>query len=250
MESRAFLEAASIGATSPLLSRLPGGDGHPVLVLPGFTAGDPSTAPLRRVLRNLGYWTYGWGLGNNFGPTPEVIDGLGRQLRRAHDRDGRAVSLIGWSLGGIYAREMAREQPGMVRQVITLGTPFRQTGETRSPVGALYEQFRPLHVTDRPVAPSESQRPPLQVPATAVYTRTDGVVRWWNCIESEGPKRETIRVLGSHSGLGYNPAVIYAVADRLAQPVGQWRPFQAPRWARPCFPPSETWRERAADRVA
>lgn len=250
MEGRALAELGAMRAAAPLLRRLPEGDGHPVLVLPGFTAGDRSTGPLRDTLRGLGYYTHGWRLGQNLGPTPKVVDGLLERLNAAHAREGQKVSLVGWSLGGIFARELAHELPDLIRQVITLGSPFRMTGPSRSPTSALYARLGPLHARDRRERVPESDRPPLEVPATAIYTRTDGVVRWWQCLESDGPMRENIRVLGSHSGLGFNPAVLYAVADRLALPVGGWRPFQAPLWARPFYPPAVAWREPSRPDVA
>lgn len=243
LEPRALLELGSIHVAAPWLSRINEGDQHPVLVLPGFTAGDRSTAPLRRVLRNQGYRTYGWGLGQNMGPTPDVVEGLVARLAAIHSRDGRAVSLVGWSLGGIYARELAREFPAMVRQVVTLGSPFRLTPESRSAASPLYDRLRPLHAADGLGLLAESDKPPLTVPATSIYTRTDGVVRWWQCLESAGPLRENIEVIGSHSGLGFNPAAVYAVGNRLAQPADAWQPFLPPRWARRFYPRPSTWRE-------
>ncbi|MGI8937365.1 MAG: esterase/lipase family protein [Iamia sp.] len=246
METRAVVERTTIPAVEPWLRRVRQGDGHPVLVLPGFTADDRSTGPLRSILRSQGYWVHGWRLGANLGPTPHIVDGLAARFAALHERHGgQPVSLIGWSLGGIFARELARLAPDQVRQVITLGSPFRITEGAKSAVSGLYDSLRPLH-TERVPLPPESDRPPLEVPATAIYTRTDGIVRWWQCLESEGPRRESIAVLGSHSGLGFNPAAIYAVSDRLAQPVNDWQPFTPPRWARGCYPKAVSWRPELA----
>ena len=247
LESRAFFELGAAVAASPLLRMMGRGDCHPVLILPGFLAGDPSTAPLRSVLRSQGYWAHGWQLGRNLGPTPDVVDGLLERLQTLHARHGRPVSLIGWSLGGIYARRLARRSPEMVRQVITLGSPFRiaESGG-RSAVSGIYERLRPAHAVGlEQVLPGDSEVPP-EVPVTAVYTRTDGVVRWWQCIESVGQRRENIEVRGSHSGLGFNPAVIYAIGDRLAQPPDRWRPFRPPPGSRSLFPPPADWRHAQA----
>jgi pimeloyl-ACP methyl ester carboxylesterase len=243
LESRALFELGAAVAASPLLRVMGRGDRHPVLILPGFLAGDPSTAPLRSVLRSQGYWAHGWHLGRNLGPTADVVDGLSDRLQSLHARHGRPVSIVGWSLGGIYARRLARRSPEMVRQVITLGSPFRLADSGgRSAVSGLYERLRPTHAVGlEHVLPGDSEVPP-EIPVTAVYTRTDGIVRWWQCIESVGERRENIEVLGSHSGLGFNPAVIYAVSDRLAQPVDRWRPFRPPPGSRAVFPPAADWR--------
>lgn len=108
LEVRAFNERVLMTAALPLLRRLPKGDGHHVIVFPGLTAGDGSTRPLRHLLRDLGYHAHGWRLGQNLGPTHEILGGLGDLLERVHRRAGAPITLIGWSLGGIYARELAR----------------------------------------------------------------------------------------------------------------------------------------------
>ncbi len=147
---------------------------------------------------------------------------------------GQRITIVGWSLGGIYAREIARSAPDAVRQVITLGSPFRLTGQRgASNAEPLLKLVSPLFQDAPPeqLVP-EDRRPRLPVPATAVYTRTDGVVPWQSCVESNGPRRESVEVKGSHSGLGHNPAVLLTIADRLAQPDGTWNRFQ----------PSATWR--------
>ncbi len=242
MESRAVFELGAIAAASPFLRLIGRGDNHPVLVLPGFLAGDPSTAPLRSVLQSQGYWVHGWRLGRNLGPTAHIIDGLMERLRVLHDRHDQPVSLIGWSLGGIYARRLARRFPDVVRQVITLGSPFRINPDDRSAVSGLYDRLRPAHVVNRDDMLPGFEGGPLSVPTSAIYTRTDGVVRWWQCIESIGPQSENIEVRGSHSGLGFNPAVIYAISDRLSQPADDWRPFRAPLALRHVFPRPADWR--------
>lgn len=242
MESRAVFELGAAVAASPLLRVVGRGDRHPVLILPGFLADDPSTAPLRSVLRGQGYWVHGWQLGRNLGPTPAIVDGLVERLTSLYERHEQPVSLIGWSLGGIYARRLARRYPHMVRQVITLGSPFRiDPNSQRSAVSAIYDRLSPTHdvsVDDLLPGMGAGQ---LQMPATAIYTRTDGVVRWWQCIESVGAERENIEVRGSHSGLGFNPAVIYAISDRLAQPADSWSPFRAPFGFGHHFPHPADW---------
>ena len=226
-----------LAAAAPLLVSAPRGDGHPVLVLPGLLGSDRSTVPLRRFLRRQGYHVHGWRLGRNIGPTPQTVRGMRDRLASLAERHGRPISLVGWSLGGIYAREMARQAPpGVVRQVITLGSPYRLTDPRQSRAQSTFNRFSRLHVDATQLPPPESARPPLTVPATSVYTRFDGIVHWESCIDVIGDRAENIRVVASHMGLGHHPAVLWAVADRLAQPAGTWRPFRAPMAARHLFP--------------
>jgi pimeloyl-ACP methyl ester carboxylesterase len=236
-ESRAAFELVAFLASSPALRLVGRGDRHPVLVLPGFTTSDRATEPLRWVLRSQGYWVHGWGLGTNLGPTRRVVDGIHDRLRLLHDRHGRPVTLIGHSLGGIYAREMARQNPGAVRQVITLGSPFRLERGDRSAASPIADrvEHRWLHDAIR-LGQAEPDKPPVPVPSTAIYSRTDGVVRWHTCIEERGERRENIEVVGSHIGLAVHPAVVLAVSDRLAQPEGRWRPFRPPIGLRHLYP--------------
>jgi hypothetical protein len=245
LEQLAVLEFGAFLASSPFLRAAGRGDRHPVLVLPGFAASDRSTVPLRNVLRSHGYWVHGWGLGRNVGPTADIVEGLEKRLVTLNERHGVKVSLVGWSLGGIYARELARLHPEAVRQVITLGSPFRLREGDRTNASALANRLSHLFVpmSDDAAWP-EDERPPLTVPVTNIYTRTDGVVRWHVCIDSDGPQRENIEVRGSHTGLGHNPAVIVAIIDRLAQPEGEWRPFRPPRHLTHAYPRPE-WHDAA-----
>jgi hypothetical protein len=248
LEQLAIAEFGAFLASSPILRLLGRGDEHPVLVLPGFTGDDHSTRPLRWFLRAQGYWVHGWGLGRNLGPTPEIVDGVKARLRALHQDHGRTVSLVGWSLGGIFARELARELPSAVRQVITLGSPFRLRPGDRSNADHVATALRHRHVplAEDALAP-EHERPRLNVPVTAIYTRTDGIVSWLGCIESSGERCENIEVRGTHSGLGHNPAVLIAVADRLAQPEGEWRPFRPPHGTAHLYPRPTTYRSNAAE---
>jgi pimeloyl-ACP methyl ester carboxylesterase len=138
------------------------------------------------------------------------------------------VSLIGWSLGGIYAREIARVMPDAVRQVITLGTPFAGDGDATN-VGWIYRVLsgQPARVDDNLSRRLRSTPP---VPTTSVFSRSDGVVAWQACQEPrELPQAENVEVEGSHVGLVWHPKVWSVVADRLAQPEGAWRPYRDPR---------------------
>lgn len=222
-QARALGELASVRERRDLLRRVPRGDGHPVLVLPGLLAGDFSTAPLRRFLRTLCYDARGWKLGVNTGPTPRLREALDARLCHLAERHARAVSLIGWSLGGIYARELARAHPDRVRVLITLATPFRDISATRA------ANIIPIRPGGRPLHESQELRAwlrrPVPVPTTSVYSRSDGIVAWQSCIEVDGGQRENVEVECSHTGMGFHPQVLEVIADRLAQPAGEWRPY-------------------------
>jgi pimeloyl-ACP methyl ester carboxylesterase len=224
LEGRAPMEFFSLFAALPWLYRMPRGDGHPVIVFPGMGTSDITTLPLRRYLRSLGYVTQAWGQGLNFGPRPGVIERAADDLRRLADRQAQPVSLVGWSLGGIYARELAKMHPEKTRCVVTLGTPF--SGHPKSTnVWRIYELLARSKVDD-PALMARIRTPPA-VPTTSIYSRSDGVVAWRSCINEPGPLTENIEVPASHLGMGANPFVLYAVADRLAQPIGGWRAFEA-----------------------
>lgn len=211
---------------------LPRGDDHPVLVLPGLLSADRSTRPLRHALRALGYHAHGWRLGRNIGPTAQAVTGMRARLDELAERHGRPVTVIGWSLGGIFARALGRRMPDAVRQVITLGSPIRMEHTSQARAYAAFERYSHLHA-ERWDLPLERGSAPLQVPSTSIYSRTDGIVAWQACLDLPAPNAENIPVFGSHVGLGCNLAALWAVADRLAQPEGTWQPFRpTPLWRR------------------
>jgi len=234
---RAGLDLAVLLGTWPVLGTARRGDGHPVLVLPGWLAGDPATVLLRNVMRALGHNVSGWSLGTNRASTVHVVDELRSRLEHLHHESGRRVSLVGWSLGGLYAQELARASPGSVRRLITLGSPVvRRHGWTQS-ASRLADRVGDLPVTVAAVLPRPWAEPgSLRVPATSVYSRADGVVAWPKCRYGFGPRRESVEVYGSHLGLAHNPAVLWLLADRLGQRDGAWKPFRPPRSLRPLFP--------------
>ena len=224
LEFRAPWEFGAVLPAWPALQRAPAGDGHTAVVFPGLSASDTSTVPLRRYLSTLGYETQGWSQGFNFGPRAGVLQRAKRDLSEACEASGRKLSLIGWSLGGIYARELAKELPELVRCVITLGTPFAGPPKSTN-AWRIYELtsgrdvHREHHSFELPVAPP--------VPTTSIYSRSDGIVAWQGSYQqSDHSQTENIEVVASHIGLGLNPSAWWAVADRLAQPEGQWRPFE------------------------
>jgi len=231
MEARAPWEAAALMAATPWLQRLPPGDGHPVLVFPGLAASDFSTLPLRRFLRQQGYWTHSWRQGFNFGPRNGVLVACRERLKQLAGRHGRPVSLVGWSLGGVYARELAKELPDLTRCVITLGSPF--AGHPRATnAWRVYEWLSGQSVLDNPALREQLREPP-PVPTTSILSRTDGVVAWHCSVNEPRAHTENIEIAASHVGMGVNPLALYAVADRLRQDPQRWQRFDtsgARRW--------------------
>jgi pimeloyl-ACP methyl ester carboxylesterase len=224
-QGRAFQELVVLGpARRRLLRSAPRGDGHPVLVFPGLLAGDLTTLPLRRFLRDLCYDARGWNLGVNLGPSVELREKLDARLVHLFERHGRRVSLVGWSLGGIYARELARAHSDRVRLVITLAAPFRDISATHA------ARLIPIRPGGRPLSEAhelrDALRQPLPVPSTSIYSKTDGIVAWQSCLEERGLRRESVEVACSHTGMGFHPDVLVVIADRLAQGESQWRPFR------------------------
>lgn len=223
-EARGLFELNSSLLLTPLLLRAPRGDSHPVLALPGFLASDISMAPMRRYLKELGYDAHAWNMGRNLGGIAAKRGALRDLVRRIHQSTGRKVSLVGWSLGGVYARDLALQVPEMVRSVITLGSPFasdiRATNATR-----LYEALSGETIDDNPEI-RDAIAGDLPVPATSIYSRTDGIVNWHTSLLRPSVTAENIEVyFASHIGLGVNPAALWAVADRLAQPEGEFKHF-------------------------
>lgn len=225
LEGRAPVEYAALLMASPWLDRLPPGDGHPVLVFPGLGASDFSTLPLRHALRRLGYTPYPWGQGFNFGPRAGALAASREMVVQLHERHREKPSLVGWSLGGIYARELAKEMPEFVRCVITLGTPF--SGHPRATnAWRFYELVSGQRTHDEELLAQIRVAPP--VPTTSIYSKSDGVVSWRCCLNDAGePLAENIEVQASHVGMGMNPLALYAIADRLAQDPARWRRFDA-----------------------
>jgi dienelactone hydrolase len=233
--ARGLADLAALPLAALWLPAAPRGDGHAVLVLPGLLASDASTLPLRQFVHRLGYDVHGWELGRNRGPTDAVLDGLPAALKTLAGRSGAPVSIIGWSLGGIYAREMAREYPELTRQVITLGSPFAlpESGHTRA--DGVYLRRSRQHARNR-VPTREQVARPIGVPSTAVYSRNDGIAAWQNCIEAETRLHTNVQVRCSHLGFGVDPATLWLIADRLATPPGEQPPFRPPPLLRPFYP--------------
>jgi pimeloyl-ACP methyl ester carboxylesterase len=234
LEARAVFEMASLPYALPLLMQAPQGDGHPVLLLPGFMGSEGTLIALELFLRNRGYNVQTWGLGRNVGFRPGHASAIEQKIRYLHHETGRKVSLVGWSLGGVFALYGAHQAPECVRNVITLGSPL-STDPSGSAVPPLLKALYRLVAhpmgsaahSMQPRAKTMREGKPLPVPMSCLYSLSDGVVPPQEATVDGDPQlQENIRVWGSHVGLGFNPLVLQIVADRLAQPEGQWKPFE------------------------
>lgn len=200
-------------------------------------AGDLSTAVLRRYLSYQGYRALPWGLGTNTG-APELVTRLLRHFYRAAQKEERPITLVGQSLGGVFARELARRFPHKVRQVITLGSPFGATdsASTNRLVVRLFELVSggtPDSLRAR--VNSSTSEPPPGVPCSSIYSKSDGVVHWEACLEKASPLTENIEIVGSHTGMAMHPVVYHVILDRLAQQPDGWKPFDRSRGFRRHF---------------
>ena len=207
------LDAARLVGALPRLSAAPRGDGHLVVDIPGWRAPEVTGAPLRRYLRRLGYDARGWGFGTNTGDPRRDVERLAARVLDLVEAKGSPASLVGWSLGGVIAREVARLHPEAVRRVITYGTPVtggaayttiaRATGQGAADADRVARRLHP--------------RSPIEVPLTVLFSRRDGVVAWQACIDHTSPHAEHVEVSSTHLGLGFDPDVWAVVADRLAR---------------------------------
>jgi pimeloyl-ACP methyl ester carboxylesterase len=214
-ETRGLLEIPKLLVRSPRLARQPRGGGEPVLVLPGYGAGDASTAVLRAYVSFLGYRTQGWGLGRNTGEVQDLLPRVAERLEELSRHQGCAVRLIGWSLGGYLAREVARERPRAADHVITLGSPV-VGGPKYTAVAEAYRQ-RGVDLDEIEMEVARRNRQPLGTSVTAIYSRSDRVVAWKACIDPFPNEVEHVEVETTHLGLGFSSEVFEIIAERLAR---------------------------------
>lgn len=222
---RSFVERLNAASLLRSSSYKDIGDGHPVLVIPGFMGNDQSTELTRKFLAHMGYVPLKWGLGRNLADFTIYLKLLDK-IQEISIREGTTISLVGWSMGGIYARLIAHRNPSLIRQVITLGSPFRWSNE---PTNASFLYDFVNKIKNNP-APSQEilklMAEPPPVPATSIYSKVDGVVPWNICIEQmESDWHQNIEVVSSHLGLPNNKSVLQIIADRLQYEKDNWIPF-------------------------
>ena len=215
MEAETPKQLALLALRYPRLLTEPRGDGHPVLVLPGYTASDRSTQSLRRYLKLLGYDARGWGLGRNSGNVAVHAPQVTEIVSELSATTGKKASLIGWSMGGVISREVALHHPHWVRRVITMGSPITGGPKYTAFADQLASEGVDLEAIEAHVHHRQRMSPPLQVPVTAIFSRRDGVVAWQACIDQINLSVEHVEVKSSHLGLGFDPEVYRLIARRL-----------------------------------
>src|SRR5690606_16202770 len=214
-ETRCIPELARLALHWRQIVPAPDVVGQPILLLPGFGASDWMMEPLRRYLMHHGHRVYRWGLGRNHGRLGELLPDLRQRVQAIVEKRGEPIQVVGWSLGGYMAREIGREKPEWFRHLITLGSPVFG--------GAKYtifqSRYRRQGVDLDAIAARIEERfsTPLQVPVTAIYTKTDGIVCWQACLDHRSPHVRHLEVSGSHTGLIYNPDTLKLVEQSVRE---------------------------------
>lgn len=202
------------------------GDGHPVLVLPGLLGSDNATRYLRKFIKKLGYAAYGWQLGTNLGDIRKLHTLLDK-IEQLHDKHQSKVSIIGWSLGGVYARQLGKRRPDLIRQIITMGSPFANIERYNNAAWfyRLINNKRPLTEVDKEWILEIPA--PAPVPTTAIYSKKDGIVHWRTCMEPTPDNwHQNIEVVGSHFGMPYIPAIWIVIENRLRLQQKDWQALE------------------------
>ncbi|MEJ8847669.1 alpha/beta hydrolase [Variovorax rhizosphaerae] len=229
---RAMMEAAVSTWSWPLLGTAPKGDGHPVLLVPGFMAPESTMMPLKAFLSNRGYAVESWGFGRNVGFQAKHAAALERKLEYMRHQHGRKVSMVGWSLGGVFGLYASHRAPDCVRSLITLGSPVTPGAEGHGAAPSVIALYRAVahrlgpdaHMLQPHVREALSHSPAH--PMSCLWSHSDGVVPPMEAQVADGsPVHENILVPGSHCGLAFNALVLWIIAERLSQPEENWQPF-------------------------
>ena len=225
---RALFELVCLLPAHLLLKHAPRGDGHPVITLPGYRSDDTAMLAMRRYLARWGYVPYPWGLGANLGIGYQRIDYEQRMLGKLEnvvEKHGAPATLIGWSQGGVIAREVTKRRPNLVRQVIVLGSPLADAPEATT-LFRIFRRTSAEEITNELMSVMREVASPLpNVRCICIYSGSDGIVSADIAQDLVSPNVENIRVTSSHLGMVVNPMVLFIIADRLSQPDDDWKPF-------------------------
>ena len=216
-EAMAMIMPSPALPMAELVAAAPRGDGHAVLVLPGLMRGDPFTAVAREYLTDIGYSAHGWELGVNFGPTEHLVAGATERLIAVSERHG-PVSIVGFSMGGLFARLLAARMPDRVRRIVTVCSPIHE------PARSFWLPMEPVfHLCGGPSGlndlgrMAEEIRHPMPVPCTALFSREDGLVNWSACVDSS-ETADSIEITGPHVLIAQNAEVLTILGGTLARP--------------------------------
>jgi pimeloyl-ACP methyl ester carboxylesterase len=225
---RALFELVCLLPAHLFLKRAPRGDGHPVITLPGYRSDDTAMLALRRYLARWGYAPYPWGLGANLGIGYQRIDYEKRMLEKLEsivEKHGEPATLIGWSQGGVIAREVTKQRPELVSQLIVLGSPLADAPEATT-LFRIFRRTSAEEITNELMSMMREVASPLpNVRCICIYSNSDGIVSADIAQDLVSPNVENIRVSSSHLGMAVNPVVLFIIADRLSQPEDDWKPF-------------------------
>ncbi len=219
LEGRAGAEAGQLMLAMPLIRlQAKRGKGEPVLVLPGFMADDNSTFILRQFLNSIGYKSYPWGLGVNRRKMLDFLPPIAEQVSQLSAKHQQKVSLVGWSRGGILAREVARDHPALVDRVITIGSPVKG-GTKVSSIGTMVQRETGLTSKEMSQLLRLRQLTPIEVPIRAIDSKLDGIVSWKACIDEVSKNVKHFEIRGSHIGMGTNADVYRLLPKLLAEKI-------------------------------
>jgi esterase/lipase len=209
------LEFLKFPFKTPDLLTAPRGDGRKIVLLPGFTLPEMALLPLATYLKYLGYDASTWGLGINGGDVDDLTERFSARVTKMVETSSQPVTLIGWSLGGVIARETARLNSEAVREIITMGTPLIG-GPKYTAVGQLYALREGLDLDEFELEVHDRNAVGLSQPLTVIFSKSDGVVGWKAAQDVYNPQARHVEVRSTHMALGANAKVWRIIADTLA----------------------------------
>lgn len=216
LETRAVTEWTSMFWLYPFIPKHKSKKSKPILLMPPYLGNDNSTIFVRKYLKSIGFKTYKWDLGVNMinsKSLPKLIE----KLDEIYEKHQEKVSLVGWSGGGLFAKIIANRYPEKVEQLITIGSPVWGVKNMKTPIIKTLEFVRGAKLRERNLKLIKELEKIPKVPITCIYTKTDGLIPWKNCMEAETFRDDikNVEVFGSHCGMGANATVLLTVANAL-----------------------------------